>query len=1575
MRSVFSCPFFKKTFFLFVFVCLLGASQADATSLAWNTFLGGSGQHLGYGITTDPQGNVYAAGLTNTTWNTGMFGSPVRAFGGAGYTDAVVAKLDPTGHVVWYTFLGVATGDSAMNVKADGYGNIYVTGYTTGTWGTPVHAYNGGDLDAFVVKLDSNGNIVWNTFLGGSSNDYPYGIELDAGGNIYVGGESYAAWHSSFNVIVGTNKSSSGYQGWLAKLDSSGNYLRHRWIGTTYAVYDVATDPSGNVYAVRQGLFYSGGWNYIANVWKMDANLNETWNVNLGEGEQDAFGIEVDSSGNIYVKGSSSKTWGTPIRAYSGGDDIYVAKLNSSGTLVWNTFLGQAGTDQARDYQQSGIALDDAGNIYTTGYSSATWGSPIIAHGGGSYDGFAAMLNNDGALQWNTFLGGTNYDTMIALAASPSGDVYTSGYTQQTSWGTPVNFPSCYYCQSVAKISNAATHIPAMVGMADKTQAPGSALTITGTCYDGDAGDTLNVSVSQTSGTSCGEISSSSASGSGGSVSLSAGCTIPESVAVNPLVFTFSCNDGTTTKTDTANVTANSLPTANAQSVSTNEDTALGITLTGSDPESSPLTYTIVTSPAHGALSGSGASRTFTPTANYNGADSFTFKVNDGLSDSTSATISITVNPVNDAPTATAQSQSTPEDTPRAITLSGTDPESSPLSYTIVTQPAHGALSGTPPSVTYTPTANYFGSDSFTFKVNDGTYDSSNATVTLTVTSVNDAPTMSALADFSVIEGATINLTGTCTDADTANTLTVTMSQTSGTSCGSISGTPDSGTGGSVAGAASCTAPNVSANEALVFRARCSDGTVNNDDPVTVTVNAAPTANAQSVTLDEDVATAITLVGTDPNSEVVSYTVLSTPSHGALSGTAPSLTYTPALQYYGADSFTFRVNDGLQNSNTATVSITVTSVNDAPVATAQSVSTDEEVAVEITLSGTDVESSPLTYAVVAQPTHGELTGTAPNLTYTPAEDYTGSDSFTFRVNDGTVNSSTATVSITVNGINDAPWAEPMNDYEEAEGAVLDLRGMCNDDDLGDTLTLTITQISGPSCGAIEGGSISGDGGFISIVEGTSCTAPNVNDDAELVFRVRCNDGTEIDDATFTITVNAAPTALPQSVSVDKNSSTTITLTGSDPSDEALTFTRLTLPSHGALTGTIPNYTYTPERGYHGTDSFTFRVSDGLQNSSVATINITVNNHNEPPVIEDEEDVVVECSEDCTLPDWTIEDPDGEPLEGDWVQVSGAGSSTLQFTDDGELDLSNNPQRGTYIVQYVVTDGVAETSSSPVTITVPNNPPAILDWNDIDIPNAELLETEFVFDAFVQQPFINAAFTDHDNDVLTYTWSSEFNDPNLIDFSNCQTGECLPIVRVAGTIILTVTTDDGYGGTGEQEIVLYIPPPTLTADDLNVEITESTYQNSSVVNVRGTLRSPVWPIIIFNDAVTAAANLDLTAASVARGRVDAETNLDTYAFYAEGVTLRNSESPLSVKIYTDVDGENVEIGAEEALIVQVDDGDDGNDEQDSASGLALGASWGCGLNTVAATQPSFSWIFFLVPLIVLIKKRLKEYLPT
>ncbi|MCP3993656.1 MAG: tandem-95 repeat protein, partial [bacterium] len=175
--------------------------------------------------------------------------------------------------------------------------------------------------------------------------------------------------------------------------------------------------------------------------------------------------------------------------------------------------------------------------------------------------------------------------------------------------------------------------------------------------------------------------------------------------------FTYKANDGLLDSTiATVSITVdpvNDAPSADDQNKTTDEDTSVAITLTGSDIEGDPISFTVGTGPSNGSLSGTAPNLSYAPNANFNGSDSFTYIANDGLLDSTPATVSITVDPANDAPSADDQSKTIAEDTAVAITLTGSDIDGDPISFTVGTGPSNGSLSGTAPNLSYAPNANF----------------------------------------------------------------------------------------------------------------------------------------------------------------------------------------------------------------------------------------------------------------------------------------------------------------------------------------------------------------------------------------------------------------------------------------------------------------------------------------------------------------------------------------------------------------------------------------------------------------------------------------------------------------------------------------------------------------------------------------------------------------------------------------------------------------------------------------------------------------------------------------------------
>lgn len=373
------------------------AKLDSSGNLIWNTFFGGDVAGINvYSMGIDDSGNIYIAGTSYTGW-----GNPIRAYGDN--VDAFVAKLDSSGHLMWNTFLGGPSHfdqqtDYGFDIAVDGSGNIYVTGQSFGTWGNPIHAYaslppdyspNG---DAFVAKLDTSGNLAWNTFLGSTGTDLSSGISVDSSGNVYLTGMSQATWGSPIQAFH------SGFDAFLARLDPSGNLVWNTFMGGSGSDYgqQIALDSSGNIYITGMS---KAAWgspvrafsaaSEDAFVTKLDPSGNLTWNTFFG-GSGDEYGesIQIGNSGNLYIIGNSSATWGNPTRAYTAAEDAFVASVDSSGHLIGNTFLGGNGNDQG-----NAIVSDGNRNVYAIGLSASTWGSPLQAYTTGTDTTFIAKVN------------------------------------------------------------------------------------------------------------------------------------------------------------------------------------------------------------------------------------------------------------------------------------------------------------------------------------------------------------------------------------------------------------------------------------------------------------------------------------------------------------------------------------------------------------------------------------------------------------------------------------------------------------------------------------------------------------------------------------------------------------------------------------------------------------------------------------------------------------------------------------------------------------------------------------------------------------------------------------------------------------------------------------------------------------------------------------------------------------------------------------------------------------------------------------------------------------------------------
>ncbi|HIF9291783.1 TPA: Ig-like domain-containing protein, partial [Photobacterium damselae] len=611
--------------------------------------------------------------------------------------------------------------------------------------------------------------------------------------------------------------------------------------------------------------------------------------------------------------------------------------------------------------------------------------------------------------------------------------------------------------------------------------------------------------------------------------------------------------------------------------------------LTATDVDGDNLTFKPGSDPTNGQVTvNPDGSWEYVPNPDFNGEDSFTVVVDDGNGGTDTITVTVNVTPVNDAPVGEDVSAETQEETAVTGQLTATDADGDNLTFKPGTNPENGCITiNADGSWEYVPNPDFNGEDSFTVVVDDGNGGTDTITVTVNVTPVNDAPVGEDVSAETQEETA---VTGqlTATDADGDN---LTFKPGSNPENGSVTVNPD-GSWEYI--------PNPDFNGEDRFTVVVDDGN-GGIDTITVTVNVTPVNDApvgEDVSAETQEETAVTgqLTATDADGDNLSFKPGTNPENGSVTVNPDgSWEYVPNPDFNGEDSFTVVVDDGNGGTDTITVTVNVTPVNDAPVGEDVSAETQEETAVTGQLTATDADGDNLTFKPGADPTNGSVTVNPDgSWEYVPNPDFNGEDSFTVVVDDGNGGTDTITVTVNVTPVNDAPVGEDVSAETQEETAV--------------TGQLTATDVDGDNL-SFKPGTNPENGSVTVNPDGSWEYVPKPDFNGEDSFTVVVDDGNGGTD-TITVTVNVIPVndaPVGEDISAETQEETAVTgqLTATDVDGDNLTFKPGTNPENGSVTvNPDGSWEYVPNPDFNGEDSFTVVVDDG--NGGTDTITVTVN---------------------------------------------------------------------------------------------------------------------------------------------------------------------------------------------------------------------------------------------------------------------------------------------------------------------------------------------------------------------------------
>ncbi|WP_068606939.1 tandem-95 repeat protein [Paenibacillus swuensis] len=845
--------------------------------------------------------------------------------------------------------------------------------------------------------------------------------------------------------------------------------------------------------------------------------------------------------------------------------------------------------------------------------------------------------------------------------------------------------------------------------------------------------------------------------------------------------FTFLVSDGNggnDTGTVTIAVTpVNDPPVASDVSLITLEDTPVNGQVTATDVDGDVLVYDIFTPASNGTvLMNPDGSFTYTPNLNFNGVDTFTVQVSDGNGGTNEASVSVTITPVNDPPAAYDVSDTTSEDVSTSGSVSALDPDRDVITFTLITPPANGTAAVSPDgSYTYTPNPDYNGTDSFVVQADDGNGGTDTATVTIEITPVNDPPVAEDV-NVTTAEDTPVSGQVTATDVD-GDTITFQLftPPSQGTVILNLDGT-------------FTYTPNPNYNGPDTFTVQASDGNGGTDEAsviITVTpVNDAPVAFDLVNTTSEDVPSSGRLAATDVDGDPLTFSLVTPPVNGTVVVEPDgNYTYTPNPDYNGTDAFTIRVEDGNGGSDEAVITMVITPVNDAPVAPDLNITTLEDTPVGGQVAATDVDGDVLIYVLTSLPTNGAVTLNAVDgsFTYTPNQDFNGTDSFAVTVDDGNGGTDEANVSIVITPVNDPPTAFSVSDQTSEDrpsyGQVIAF------DVDGDPLTFSLS--APPTNGTAV---VNPDGSYI--------YTPNPNFNGLDVFPVLVDDGNGGSTiVTVTVQVNVTPVNDPPvitdiTLTLAEDTAVTGQAAATDVDGDSLTYALFTSPSNGvAVVNSDGTFTYTPNQDFNGPDTFTILVSDGNGGTAAGSVFLTITPVNDPPVLAD---AFEQISEDTVFTSRL----QGMDVDGDSLTYSLSApplnGNAIVETDGSYVYTPNVNYNGTDTFEVRVDDGNGAFDTAVVTITIlpVNDPPLTADM--------------FITTAEDTPVTGQVSASDVDGDSLTFTlWTPPSNGTVNLNANGELT--YFPFTDFNGMDSFTVQVDDGNGGTAISGVYITVTP--------------------------------------------------------------------------------------------------------------------------------------------------------------------------